>query len=73
VTATELSHVPGGEEPGVERVAIAEGRVLQAAGERSRGGGHGEERLEGPVTVATEAAGSNQGAGRMKARGFLTG
>jgi DNA replication and repair protein RecF len=70
---TELSHVPGGEEPGVERVAIAEGRVLQAAGDRSRGGGHGEERAEGPVTVAAEAAGSNQGAGRMKARGFLTG
>jgi DNA replication and repair protein RecF len=35
VTATELSHVPGAEEPGVERVAIAEGRVLQtAAGDR---------------------------------------
>jgi DNA replication and repair protein RecF len=33
VTATELSHVPGAEEPGVERVAIAEGRVLQAAAE----------------------------------------
>jgi DNA replication and repair protein RecF len=31
VTATELAHVPGAEEPGVERVAIAEGRVLQAA------------------------------------------
>ena len=31
VTATELGHVPGAEEPGVERVAIAEGRVLQAA------------------------------------------
>jgi DNA replication and repair protein RecF len=31
VTATELSHVPGADEPGVERVAIAEGRVLQAA------------------------------------------
>jgi DNA replication and repair protein RecF len=33
VTATELAHVPGAEEPGVERVAIAEGRVLQQAGE----------------------------------------
>ena len=34
VTATELNHVPGAEEPGVERVAIAEGRVLQTADER---------------------------------------
>jgi DNA replication and repair protein RecF len=31
VTATELAHVPGAEDPGVERVAIAEGRVLQTA------------------------------------------
>jgi DNA replication and repair protein RecF len=31
VTATELSHVPGAEDPGVERVAIAEGRILQTA------------------------------------------
>jgi DNA replication and repair protein RecF len=31
VTATELGHVPGAEDPGVERVAIAEGRILQAA------------------------------------------
>jgi DNA replication and repair protein RecF len=31
VTATELGHVPGAEDPAVERVAIAEGRVLQAA------------------------------------------
>jgi DNA replication and repair protein RecF len=31
VTATELSHIPGADEPGVERVAIAEGRVLQEA------------------------------------------
>jgi DNA replication and repair protein RecF len=31
VTATELSHVPGADEPGVERVAISEGRVLQVA------------------------------------------
>jgi DNA replication and repair protein RecF len=49
LTATELSHVPGAEEPGVERVAIAEGRVLQAAesprgGESATGGG---ERLAG--------------------------
>ena len=36
VTATELAHVPGAEEPGVERVAIAEGRVLQQAGEEDR-------------------------------------
>jgi DNA replication and repair protein RecF len=39
VTATELSHVPGAEDPAVERVAIAEGRVLQAA--------NGGERLAG--------------------------
>ena len=38
VTATELSHVPGAEDPGVERVAIAEGRVLQAADESPGGG-----------------------------------
>ena len=31
ITATELAHVPGAEDAGVERVAIAEGRVLQAA------------------------------------------
>jgi DNA replication and repair protein RecF len=31
VTATELAHVPSAEDPGVERVAIAEGRVLQTA------------------------------------------
>jgi DNA replication and repair protein RecF len=36
VTATELSHVPGAEDPGVERVAIAEGRVLQAADDDAR-------------------------------------
>jgi DNA replication and repair protein RecF len=41
ITATELAHVPGAEDAGVERVAIAEGRVLQAAG-----GG----RADGPVT-----------------------
>ena len=33
VTATELGHVPGAEDAGVERVAIADGRVLQAAKE----------------------------------------
>jgi DNA replication and repair protein RecF len=38
ITATELGHVPGAEEPGVERVAIADGRVLQqAATERLAG------------------------------------
>jgi DNA replication and repair protein RecF len=31
VTATELTHVPGADEPGVERVAVVPGRVLQAA------------------------------------------
>jgi DNA replication and repair protein RecF len=31
VTATELAHIPGADEPGVARVAIAEGRVLQEA------------------------------------------
>jgi DNA replication and repair protein RecF len=31
VTTTELAHVPGAEEPGVERVAVADGRILQAA------------------------------------------
>jgi DNA replication and repair protein RecF len=36
VTATELSHVPGAEDPGFERVAIAEGRVLQAADDEGR-------------------------------------
>ena len=35
VTATELAHVPAADEPWVERVAIAEGRVLQAADERA--------------------------------------
>ena len=29
VTATELGHVPGSDEADVERVAIADGRVLQ--------------------------------------------
>jgi DNA replication and repair protein RecF len=36
VTATELTHVPGAEEPGTERVAITEGRVLQTTGARER-------------------------------------
>ena len=52
VTATELGHVPGADEPGVVRVAIAEGRVLQAA----------DERAEGPVTVGDRP---NRGADRM--------
>jgi hypothetical protein len=47
VTTTELAHVPGAEDPDVTRVAIAEGRVMQAAAgavaaeredERGRGG-----------------------------------
>jgi hypothetical protein len=38
ITATELAHVPGAEDAGVERVAIAEGLVVQS-------------RAEGPVTV----------------------
>jgi DNA replication and repair protein RecF len=59
VTATELSHVPGADEPGVERVAIAEGRVLQAA----------DERAEGPVTVAMDGDRRYPGADRTKARG----
>jgi DNA replication and repair protein RecF len=37
ITATELAHVPGADDPGVERVAIAEGRVLQTARERLAG------------------------------------
>ncbi|MGH2450642.1 MAG: hypothetical protein ACRDGE_05130, partial [Candidatus Limnocylindria bacterium] len=40
ITATELAHVPGADDAGVERVAIAEGRVLQEAA---------------AVSVATEA------------------
>jgi DNA replication and repair protein RecF len=35
ITATELSHVPGADEAGVERVAVAGGRVLQTAGGES--------------------------------------
>ena len=38
ITATELAHVPCAEDPGVERVAIAEGRVLQEAGEERLAG-----------------------------------
>ena len=37
ITATELAHVPGADEPGIERVAIAEGRVLQDAGGSAEG------------------------------------
>ena len=40
ITTTELAHVPGAEDAGVEKVAIAEGRVLQGAD-------GGEERLAG--------------------------
>jgi DNA replication and repair protein RecF len=39
VTATELSHVPGVDEPGVERVAVVPGRVLQTAGDAERAAG----------------------------------
>jgi DNA replication and repair protein RecF len=39
IATTDLAHVPGSDDPGVERVAIAEGRVLQAAaGEERRAG-----------------------------------
>ncbi len=31
ITTTELAHVPGAEDAGVEKVAIAGGRVLQGA------------------------------------------
>jgi DNA replication and repair protein RecF len=37
ITSTELAHVPGADEPGTERVAIAEGRVLQDAGGSAEG------------------------------------
>jgi DNA replication and repair protein RecF len=38
ITTTELAHVPGAEEPAVEKVAVAPGRVLQdARGERLAG------------------------------------
>jgi DNA replication and repair protein RecF len=39
IATTDLAHVPGSDDPSVERVAIAEGRVLQAAaGEERRAG-----------------------------------
>ncbi len=38
ITATELGHVPGADEADVERVAIAEGRVLQQAPEERQVG-----------------------------------
>jgi len=60
VTATELGHVPGAEDPGVARVAIAEGHVLQAATPAGR--------AEGPVAGATDGDRSQQGAGRTKAQ-----
>jgi DNA replication and repair protein RecF len=41
ITTTDLAHVPGSEEAGVERVAIAEGRVLQTA---AAGSGEPERR-----------------------------
>jgi DNA replication and repair protein RecF len=31
ITTTDLGHVPGAEDPGVARLAIAEGAVLQEA------------------------------------------
>jgi DNA replication and repair protein RecF len=55
VTATELAHIPGADEPGVARVAIAEGHVLQSA--------------EGEVSVATDGDGLDHEAGRMKVWG----
>jgi DNA replication and repair protein RecF len=66
VTATELGHVPGADEPGVERVAIAEGRVLQAADRQPTVDPH--RRAEGPVTVVTDGDRPDQVADRMKAR-----
>ena len=62
ITATELGHVPGADEAGVTRVAIAEGRVLQAA----------DDRAEGPVPVATDGDRRTHPhpPGRMKARGL---
>jgi DNA replication and repair protein RecF len=42
ITTTELAHVPGAEEAGVEKVAVAEGRVLQSADADAA-----EERLAG--------------------------
>jgi DNA replication and repair protein RecF len=43
ITTTELAHVPGGEDAGVVRVAIAEGRILQSADDEDAPG----ERLAG--------------------------
>jgi DNA replication and repair protein RecF len=43
ITTTELAHVPGAEDAGVEKVAIAEGRVLQA----SSADGGAQDRLAG--------------------------
>jgi len=43
ITTTELAHVPGGEEAGVVRVAIAEGHILQSADDEDAPG----ERLAG--------------------------
>jgi DNA replication and repair protein RecF len=44
ITTTELAHVPGAEDAGVEKVAIAEGRVLQASADPEGGS---QERLAG--------------------------
>jgi DNA replication and repair protein RecF len=35
ITTTELAHVPGADDGDVERLAIADGRVLQAAEARA--------------------------------------
>ena len=59
VTATELGHVPGADEPGVVRVAIADGRVLQAAGDEA----------ESPVPAVADGDPRPQRADRIKARG----
>jgi DNA replication and repair protein RecF len=58
VTATEPAHVPGADAPGIERVAVSEGRVLQAAG-----------RAEGPVTGAMDGDRRDRAAGRTEAGG----
>jgi DNA replication and repair protein RecF len=52
VTATELAHVPGAEEPGVERVAIAEGRVLQTADDAGAADSHGPQPPGGEGRLA---------------------
>jgi DNA replication and repair protein RecF len=56
ITATELDHVPGADGPGVERVAIAEGRILQEAGALSVAteGGQGADRTK---ALGTQMAG----------------